>query len=56
MTNAEKIEEYTKAAARSGLPVRSVVIEKGKVVVNFATPKEQQSEGEGLRKNWTVKK
>lgn len=56
MTNAEKIEEYTKAAARSGLPVRSVIIEKGKVVVNFEPQREQRVESDGLRKNWTATK
>lgn len=54
MTTAERIKEYTRAAAESGLPVREVVIEGRKVRVLFgdAGPAE---DGEGLRKDWSSK-
>lgn len=35
MTIADRIEQYAKAAAKSGLPVREVVVEKGKVRIVF---------------------
>jgi hypothetical protein len=55
MTTAERIETYTRAAAKSGLPVREVIIEGRKIRILFGDALDGQ-DGEGLRKNWTAKK
>ena len=54
MTNAEKIAEYAAAAAKSGLPVKELIVEKGAVRVIFGD-KEPTARDGGLRKDWTAK-
>ena len=54
MTTAERIKEYARAAAESGLPVREVVIEGRKIRVLFGEASTNE-DGEGLRKVWPTK-
>jgi hypothetical protein len=54
MTTAERIEAYTRAAAKCGLPVREVIIEGRKIRILFGDA-EDVDDGEGLRKNWSAK-
>lgn len=55
MTNAEKIAQYAVAAAKCGQPVKSIVIEKGRVAVTYMPPAVIEDDGEGLAKDWTPK-
>lgn len=55
MTTAERIKEYARAAAESGLPVRELIVEGRKVRVLFGDSIEAD-DGEGLRKNWNLVK